>query len=82
MNEAEILVSFYTGEDTLSLQRWFNQFSADGCSHRAKHLRLKDEPLCNSQRKLALQLLKMTTSVCFQGVSQVSSCQSKPADSS
>ena len=32
------------------------QFSDD--SHRAKHLRLKDEPLCNSHREPALRLLK------------------------
>ena len=34
------------------------QFPADGYSHRAKHLQLQDEPLCNSHRKPALQLLK------------------------
>ena len=34
------------------------QFSTNGDSHRAKHLRLKDEPLCKSHRKPALRLLK------------------------
>ena len=34
------------------------QFSTVGCSHRAKHLRLKDKLLCNSHRKLVLRLLK------------------------
>ena len=34
------------------------QFSAPHCSHRAKYLRLKDDPLCNSHSKLALRLLK------------------------
>lgn len=35
-----------------------HQFSAVGCLHRVKHLRFKGEPLCNSHRKTALQLLK------------------------
>ena len=75
---------FHRGEDALSLQRWF----IHGHSHRAKHLRLQDEPLCISRRKPPLWLLKrrdgnviMMKSVCLQGFSQVSSCQSKPADS-
>ena len=34
------------------------QFSTFGYSHSAKHLHLKDEPLFNSHRKPALQLLK------------------------
>ena len=37
------------------------QFSANGDSHRAKHLRLKDEPLCNSHRKAALRLREVHT---------------------
>ena len=35
-----------------------HQFSAVGHSHRAKNRRHKDEPLYNSHRKPALQLLK------------------------
>ena len=34
------------------------QFSADGDSHRVKHLRLKDKLLCNAHRRPALGLLK------------------------
>ena len=34
------------------------QFSTVGCSHGAKHHRLKDEPLCNSGRKPMLWLLE------------------------
>ena len=57
-----------------------HQFSADGDSHRAKQLRLKDDLLCNSHRKPALQFLKWRDghgydvgvfSRCFPGVSPV-----------
>ena len=59
-----------------------SQFYADGYLHRAKHLHLKDEPLCNSHRKLVLRLLKRHGSTrhyddtgvfsrCFPGVPPV-----------
>ena len=44
-------------------------------SHGAKHLRLKDEPLCNSHRKPALRLLKRPDGTCYDDdVSVFSRC--------
>ena len=54
------------------------QFFTVGHSHRAKHRWNKDEPLCNSHRKLHCRFQRdemvnvmMMTSVCLPGVSPV-----------
>ena len=81
-------LTLFTQSQCIISAALFRQFSADVCSFRAKQLHLKVELLFNSCRKPALPLLKrrdgdfmIMMSVCFQGVSQVSSCQSEPADS-
>ena len=82
----ELLVALFTQRHGNNTTAVVLQFSAVGRSHRAKHRWSKDKPLCNSHRKLALWLLKRRDGkrhdddVCFQGVSPVSSGQSKPTD--
>ena len=52
------VVAPFTQRRCINATAAVHQFSAIGHSQRAKHLRLKDEPLCNSQRKPVLWLLK------------------------
>ena len=65
--EMKYLVKFTQGYRTNAAMA-VRQFPADGRSHRTNHLRLKDEPLCKSHRKPALQLLSLFLR-CFPGVS-------------